>query len=405
MYCLLKLNFFLSLLTVKILQVIPSLNPAMGGTVKALVSTLEPLQSRGHEVTVLCLDDTTDSWILSFKHPVVCFKGSGGTYRYSKNFSTWLSNHTTMFDIVVIHGIWQYHSYISAKVCNSLKVPYVLFTHGMLDPWFNQVSKIKALKKNIYWKIFEKQSVNNADAVLFTCEEEKVLARKSFTPYRPNEKVVAFGSPRSNVCGEAAKDKFYQIYPDLQCKKIALYLSRIHPKKGIDLLIDAMKDVDLPEDFILVIAGPDPDELKPRLHKRAQELGVANKIVWVGMLQGLEKWGAYYAADVFILPSHQENFGIVVSESLSVGTPVLITDKVNIWREIKESGSGIVSPDTVSGVCSLLTQWFSLSYDEKLSMRNRALACFEKNFSLEKSIPDFEMVLNTIKKNRNLEMA
>jgi glycosyltransferase involved in cell wall biosynthesis len=100
------------------------------------------------------------------------------------------------------------------------------------------------------------------------------------------------------------------------------------------------------------------------------------------MIQGNEKWGAYYAADVFCLPSHQENFGIVIAEALSCGVPVLISNKINIWREIERDGAGIIEEDNLEGTKNALEKWLKFSPQEQLKMRHKAIKCFKSNFEI-----------------------
>jgi glycosyltransferase involved in cell wall biosynthesis len=382
-----------------ILRVIDSVNPAAGGPINGLLSSTKELVKMGHNVEVITLDDPEASWINEFKFPVVSFKSYLGTFSYSRLFYKWLATNVDKYDVIIIHGIWQFHSYAAAKSCKDKGVPYVIFTHGMLDPWFNLNNKIKTLKKNVYWKLFGQYAINNANSVLFTSEEEKTLARHSFTPYSPIERVVAYGSPESTFDAEKAVKNFYSLWPELKYKKFALFLSRIDKKKGIDLLVEAIGAIKgLPKDFLFVIAGPDNKNYKAEIVKLSHKFGVSDRILWVGMLQKEVKWGAFYASDVFILPSHQENFGIVVAEALSTATPVLITNKVNIWREIKSAGAGIVVNDDVQGIESLLDKWFALTETEKQLMSEKAESCYSNNFSIESAASDLESVLNSVVK-------
>jgi glycosyltransferase involved in cell wall biosynthesis len=112
-------------------------------------------------------------------------------------------------------------------------------------------------------------------------------------------------------------------------------------------------------------------------------LGVAERITWPGMLQGEAKWGAFYSAEVFALPSHQENFGIAVAEALGCGLPVLISDKVNIWREVLGQNAGLVAPDTLEGTQQLLRGWLSLTAAQGREMRQNALALFRDRFTVD----------------------
>jgi glycosyltransferase involved in cell wall biosynthesis len=181
----------------------------------------------------------------------------------------------------------------------------------------------------------------------------------------------------------ASRNEFFKAFPHLNGKQYLLFLSRIHVKKGCDLLFDAFADVMRARPEIqLVMAGPDQTGWRPALEARANSLGISDRITWTGMISGAVKSGAFVGADAFILPTHQENFGIAVTEAISHGTPVLISDKVNIWREIIEDGAGIAAPDTLDGTKQLLTQWLELAPDKKAAMRQATTTCFDARFGI-----------------------
>lgn len=378
----------------RILRVISSIDSKGGGPINGLVNSTSLLIEKGHSVDVACLDDPEQDYVESFPFNVYAFAPCLGSYSYSKQFSSWMRKNIENYDVVIIHGLWQFHSYSAAKTCQLLSIPYLIFSHGMLDPWFNQTNKLKAAKKHLYWLLFERHSVNGAANLLFTSEEERHLARNVFWPYTPAEKVVPYGSGSSKTSEKTLREVFLNKFPTLEGRKFGLFLSRIHEKKGVDLLISGMKKVVLNNpDFIIAIAGPDHGGLKKILVQQIKHLGLENNVTWLGMLEGDVKWGAYYASDFFILPSHQENFGIVVAEALSTATPVLISNKVNIWREIAESGAGVVEGDTVEGVELLLSKWFGFSREAREKMSVNARECYQKNFSMESAAAGLEAAL------------
>lgn len=131
---------------------------------------------------------------------------------------------------------------------------------------------------------------------------------------------------------QAQRQIFLDHFPQLDNKRLLLFLSRIHVKKGCDLLIEAFAEVASDDSLHLVIAGPDQIGWQADLQKQAKQLGIEQKITWTGMLSGDLKWGAFHATEAFLLPSHQENFGFVVAEALACEVPVLISNKVNIWQ-------------------------------------------------------------------------
>jgi glycosyltransferase involved in cell wall biosynthesis len=310
--------------------------------------------------------------------------------------NTWLARHARDYDALTVHGIWQNQSRAVRVHCRRTGVPYFLFVHGALDPWFEVRYPVKHVKKALYWRLVEHRTLRDAEAVLYTCEEEKELARTSFSPYEATEAIARLGvedPQRDPVLQTAA---FLAAYPQLEGKRVILFLGRLHPKKGCDLLIEAFARVaDRAEQLHLVIAGPDEGDIESGLRARADALGIGDRITWTGMLHGDLKWGAYRFADVFALASHSENFGIAIAEALACRLPVLITDRVNIWREIVCSGAGLVAPDDTAGVVSLLRRWIELQDSERESMRLRARACFLNNFEAHNTALDFVSLLNT----------
>jgi glycosyltransferase involved in cell wall biosynthesis len=163
-------------------------------------------------------------------------------------------------------------------------------------------------------------------------------------------------------------------------------MGRLHPKKGCDLLLDAFA-VTLARDpaWHLVMAGPDPAGWSAQLRAQAAALGIAGRVTWPGMLSGALKWGAICAAEVFVLPSHQENFGIAVVEALACGRPALISHPVNIWREIDQAQAGLVAEDSAEGTRELLDRWHQVPLAEHAGYRARARACFQQHFHIDAS--------------------
>jgi glycosyltransferase involved in cell wall biosynthesis len=298
----------------------------------------------------------------------------------------WLRQNAPQFDAVVINGLWQYTSFGAWRALHGGSVPYVIFTHGQLDPWFKRQYPLKHLKKRLYWPWAEYRVLSDARAVLFTCIEEKELVRQSFSPFPNNGVVVGYGTAAPQGDPRAELDAFFAQYPELRGKRLAVFLARLHHKKGCDLLLQAFSTVlakDL--DWRLVMAGPDQEGWQSELCSLAEQAGIAERITWTGMIGGPLKWGALRAAEIFVLPSHSENFGISVVEALACGVPVLISNRVNIWREIAEDGAGVVAPDTLAGAVQLLQTWIGLSEQAKQSMRDRTVSCFMKHFEVNRA--------------------
>lgn len=370
----------------RILHVIPSVNPKSGGPIEGVNQMSEVHRALGVTVEICSLDAPDEAWVINSKVKVHALGPVTGTYGYSRELVPWLKAHAHEYDAVIVNGLWQYVGFAVWRALAGKETPYFVFSHGMLDPWFKRTYPIKHLKKWLYWPWAEYRVLRDARRVIFTCEDEKLLARESFWLYKANEAVTSFGVSNPPVKGEELAAKFLAQYPQLQGKRLALYLSRIHVKKGCDLLIEAFaKAAKQDESLHLVMAGPDQIGWVPKLQAQAEKLGIAHRVTWPGMLQGEMKWGAFYAAEVFVLPSHQENFGIVVAEALACGKPVLISNKVNIWREIEADGAGLVADDTQAGTDDLFNRWLSTREEDFSAMQAKTFPCFQTRFHVQRA--------------------
>lgn len=370
-----------------ILHIISSLNPQFGGPVEGIKQLQRLLGALGVHIEIACCDAPDAPWLVDSGLPIVHALGPAHLrYAYTPRLLPWLRINARRFDAVIVNGLWQYHSLASRQVLVGENIPYFVFTHGMLDPWFKRTYPFKHLKKWLYWPWAEYRVLRDARAVIFTCEEERLLARQSFWLYRANESVTTYGTGCPPDNGDALAYRFLGTYPHLQGKRILLFLSRVHEKKGSDLLLAAFAQVSrLDARLHLVMAGPDHTGFSATLKVLAQRLGIADRVTWLGMLQGDAKWGAFYSAEVFCLPSHQENFGIVVAEALACGKPVLISNKVNIWREIESYGAGFIDMDTVDGTVRSLRRWLALDDGEYETMTERARQCFSSCFDVQRA--------------------
>ncbi len=368
----------------KLLHVLPTLDPTGGGPMEGVLQSSLACIRMGHRVDVATFDAPDAAFLADYPLRVHALGPPRSGYGYTAAYVPWLKAHAKDYDAVVVNGLWQYHALGAWRVLHDADVPYYVFPHGMLDPWFRKAYPLKHLKKWLYWPWADYRVLRDARAVLFTCEEEKLLARQSFGLYRAREVVVSFGTSPPPVDANRLRETFFVSHPAMRGKRLFLFLSRIHEKKGCDLLIEAFARVaGLDERLQLVMAGPDHTGLVPRLQARATELGIAERISWVGMLSDDVKWGAFHAAETFVLPSHQENFGIAVAEALGCGLPVLISDKVNIWREISDGRAGLVDRDTVDGCERTLRTWLAMSPDERDGMKARGVALFHERFTVD----------------------
>jgi glycosyltransferase involved in cell wall biosynthesis len=384
---------------IRVLQVIRNTDPESGGPIEALLRTSEVMLREGHEVEVVSLEPEKDAASRCFPFPVIGL-GSGITrYGYNSQFAPWIRRNADRFDAVILHGLWNYSSFGAWRGLRKQAVPYFIYSHGMMDPWFRKHYPLKHLTKIVYWWLIEGRALRDASGVLFTCEEERVRARRVFYGHSYKECVIRFGTADPNGNGERERAEFYRVFPDLRQKRFLLFMSRIHPKKGCEILLQAFAEAaaSAHSDLDLVIAGPDQVGWIPELKSNADRLGISNRVHWPGMLKGDVKWGAFRSAEAMILPSHQENFGFVVAEAMACSTPVLISDKVNIWREVLSSQAGFVEADTLEGTRNLIRRFLAVSPEEHSQMRRAARQGFLRHFDVEATAADLLELIRSAK--------
>lgn len=375
----------------RILHVIDTLSPAAGGPPEAIRQLVKAYDQElaGSRIEVVCLDSPDQPFLSGIPCPVHALgQSSLGRFALSPRLWKWLHTHARRFDVIFMNGIWSFPGIAIRFAARRAGVPYCVFVHGALDPWFNRAYPLKRIKKSIYWPV-QYRVLRDAAAVFFTTAIERDLAQTSFRPSKWNSVVIPYGI---TDFGENATDlsqqaeQFCSRIPALRGRRFLLFLARIHEKKGCDLLLDAYGRVaELCPDVDLVIAGPDQGGLQSKLQAQAERLGIAHKVHWPGMIRGDLKWGALRACEAFVLPSHQENFGISVVEALAVGRPVLISNQVNIWPEIQAHAAGLVEDDTLAGTERLLRRWFGLAPAEQDAMAHRARPCFLAHYTMNRT--------------------
>jgi glycosyltransferase involved in cell wall biosynthesis len=336
-----------------------------------------------YRTEIVCLDRPGEPWLDSESTlPLHPLGPALGKYGYSSRLDRWIDDNLARFDGVLVSGLWQYHGLAVWKRCRA-RIPYLVYAHGMLDPWFKMTYRGKHLKKSLYWSMIERTVLRDATAVLFTSPLEAKLAPGTF----PGSKWRSFTVPNGTIEPDGNPDlqvqEFYAACPAVRAKPFFLFLGRIHRKKGCDLLIEAFARFARQDaETSLVIAGPDEQGWRTELLSLASSQGVADRVHFPGMLKGDEKWGAFYAAKAFVLPSHQENFGVAVAEALACGTPVLISNQVNIWRDILEDDVGLVEDDDLDGTFRLLERWSLMSEEGRMSMAARCRASFKRRYDM-----------------------
>jgi len=366
----------------RILHIIDTLDPKAGGPAESVRRIVASFPATGNNGEVVTMDPPDAPYLRDLPFPVHAVGPVHTVYGANLQLIPWLKANMHRFDGAVAHGLWTFNSF-AAWWAYAGRLPYVVFPHGMLDPYFKYAYPFKHVKKWIYWVLAQYWILRAAHRVLFTSKSEASLARRSFWLHRWNPQVVPYGAAGPDGDPEEYRRAFFARFPGLRGRPYLLFLGRIHPKKGCDLLIDAFARVAYaaPE-LQLVFAGPDQTGWQAKLQAQAAAAGIADRVHWIGMIENEIKWGAFFACDAFILPSHQENFGVAVAEALACAKPVLLADKVNIAADIKADGAAFVEDDTLEGTLRLLRGWLLTTPAEREQMAANALACFRAHYDM-----------------------
>jgi glycosyltransferase involved in cell wall biosynthesis len=326
----------------RILHVIGDLAPASGGPAKAGFEMARAIARLGHEVAIYTTDfgqpaaapreqmrDGVRIRLFPLQAPQI--------WLASWPMRTALARDLPGFDLLHLHSLYLFHDWVIADLARRNRKPYLLRPHGTLDPY---IFKRRRLKKVLFDHWFQNRLLAEAAAIHYTAEEEMRLA----TPYVHGAPgvVIPNGLDPAEYARLPAKGSFRERHPEIGSRQILLFLGRINFKKGLDVLAAAVGRLGR-EDVHLVIAGPDGGYLA-ETRGFVAAAGIAERTSFVGMLRGDDKLAAFADASLFLLPSYSENFGIAVVEAMACGLPVLVSDRVNIWREVVADGAGLAAP-------------------------------------------------------------
>jgi len=368
----------------RILHIITTMDPAAGGPSES-VRSLMTFQEIGYSGEVVTLDPPDAPFLKNFPFSVHALGPVRQPYGFSFRLLSWLKENVSRFDGVIINGLWTFPG-LAALLMIRGRVPYMVFSHGMLDPYFKRAFPRKHMKKWVYWVLVEYWVLRGAYRVLFTTTEESQLAKQSFWLHRWKGYVVPIGCDQPTGDPVAQQEAFYQHVPQLRDQRFILFLGRIHRKKGCDLLIRAfVKHAAKDPGLHLLMVGPDQQGWSTDLKKIAADADLTNRVHWPGLLQGDVKWGSFHACEVFILPSHQENFGIAVAEAMACGKAVLLSNQVNIAPQISADGAGLMEADDQAGTDTLLERWINMPPDERTRMAAQAKATFHLRYDMQQN--------------------
>ena len=393
---------------IKILRIIPTIDPIFGGPSKTIIDSSFMLIKKGFEVDILTGEQKGSlkkshlkkNYMFKSNKIKIINKGKHmlGDYCFNLKQFTWLKKNRNKYDLTIVHGLWQFSTLMARFL---LKKKYFVFIHGQLDPWFNE-NFFKRLKKQIYWFFFEKKNLLNSKSILVTSQGEKLSLSKTFVNTDGiKKKVIRYGIFKPKINKKKILNEFYRKFPKLKNKNFYLFLGRFHEKKGCDILIKSIKKIEKKFNGMILFAGPQTgSEYENKIKKLSIKYNLNKKIIFSDMLIEEKKWGAILASKAMVLSSHGENFGVSLVESMCLGRPVLTTNKVNISKEILYDKAGYISNDNVKDFANILMKFSKLKNSDLKILSNNALKCFAKNFDLSK---DKNSLNNLLKMNLCVE--
>lgn len=347
----------------RVLHIVSSLSRNAGGPARSVQGLVAGLNAAGVDAWLMAMKPLGDPWVDGVKDKFRCANKMNwfGMQREVENVIDELHP-----DLVHIHSIWQWTLHLAVRAVRKKRVPYILAPRGTIEKWS---LKQKWLKKKIALLTYQGADFRHAAAIHCTAESEATQARKLW----PGKPIImspnAVNVPQTLPTQRLHEDGFRRV----------LFMSRFHYKKGLLNLVDAWAML-RPKGWKVELVGTDSAGYLEVVKKRIYELGLQSDFIITGALMDEEKWAAYRRADLFVLPSHSENFGIVVAEALYAGVPV-ITTKGTPWEELTAHGCGWWIDIGVKPLFAALKDAMSLDDAHRHEMGVRGCALVEEKYT------------------------
>lgn len=342
--------------SLRVLHVTGALAPRLGGPSKAAAEMCAALAATGVDVTLFTtdldeqgrwspladprvLDVPTDRSVLVDGVERRHFRTRWPSrFAFSPEMGRALRDRASEFDVMHVHSLYLYTTLVACREAGRRGVPYVVRPHGTLDPYLR---RRHPLRKALLDRLAQRRHLDRAAAIHFTSEDERELVRP--LGIRAPGVVVPLGVNLREFERLPAQGSFRARHPELAEKRLVVFLGRVTPKKGLDLLVTAFAAVVAAvPDAHLVIAGPDDDGYGRTVDRQLRSLRLRERTTVLGMLLGEQKLEVLADTDVWVLPSYTENFAMAAVEAMACGLPVVLSDRVNIHREVLAAGAGLV---------------------------------------------------------------
>ena len=321
----------------------------------------------------------------------------GESFKYSKPLAAWLDANVGTFDVVHIHAVFNHACIAAASACRKHRVPYIVRPLGTLDPWS---MKQKPVRKVLFWQLAGKRMLREAAGVHYTAQAEKSAAESSLGLRRGQ--VIPLGVESDLTTRQNGTQLLLSKTPKLVGHPYVLVLSRLHPKKGLDIFVDAFVSLIARKEFQdwrLVLAGEGPQEYVRALKQKVAAHQANDTVLFPGWLEGDEKDAFLRHASLLALPSYHENFGLCVMEALAAGVPVLVSPHVNLAEEIEAAGAGWITPVSISAIEDTLAE--ALGSEAERAKRGQAGKMLAREFSCERVALRLNEMYSAIAASRN----
>ena len=348
----------------KVLHVISSINENHGGPTRAILGMVLALRQLGIDAEIVTTGDngdvsiTTQGASTDTPVPITLFPRfpmpvkSLDDFAFSPRFTCWLWNHMGQYDLLHVHAVFGYPSTISMRIAQFKKIPYICRPCGLLGRW---ALSQQETKKSIYLALCERQNLDNAAAIHYATGVERDDA--AYLHIEAPSFVSAIGTDVENKCIDSLS-RLPEITGLPHDVPIILFMSRLHPVKGLEVLIHALAQItDIP--FTFIVAGSGDPVYEQRIRSLITKTGLANRTRFIGFVSGDPKKLLLHEADLFVLTSLSESFGIAVLEALAAGTPVLVTSGVALASTVRQHRLGYVTDMDIAEVAATLRRFLN----------------------------------------------
>ncbi len=384
--------------------VLPSLCDRFGGPVTVAKCTGRVLSDLGHSVSYWAAVANGDGYETAWAPSVHLYDVNWPRHwRRSSGLGQGLSSVIPKTHIVQTQSVWMYSSYAAGRIACASGVPYIIRPAGTLQPWAMENGRLKRLKKAAYLRLIAKPLMDRAACVqaasIQEAEQLCKLRYKGPVTVIPNGVDIQYFSP-----GDRREAEDY--WPVLSNRPVVVFMSRLSPEKGLDMLIPVWADLvqsGMSRNGVLVVAGPDDRGYQRTVKGMVGEHGLGQHVFMPGMVQGPKKLALLRRADVFILPSYSENFGIVVAEAMACGAPVIATT-CTPWEQLQHVDAGRWVPPTQEAIAQALGELLGMSESHRRQMGARGVALVREQYTWDQAARKFLTVCACILQARPIPL-